>query len=34
MVIGTVVLLSLSVAFGMAVRYADEISAVLSGLGA
>lgn len=34
MVIGTVLLLSLAVAFGMAVRYADEISAVLSGLGA
>ncbi len=34
MVVGTVILLSLAVAFGMAVRYADEISAVLSGLGA
>lgn len=34
MVVGTVLLLSLAVAFGMAVRYADEISAVLSGLGA
>ncbi len=34
MVAGTVILLSLAVAFGLAVRYADEISAVLSGLGA
>ena len=34
MVIGTVLLLSLAVAFGLAVRYADEISAVLSGIGA
>ena len=34
MVAGTVVLLSLAVAFGLAVRYADVISAILSGLGA
>ncbi len=34
MVAGTVILLSLAVAFGLAVRYADEISSILSGLGA
>ena len=34
MVAGTVALLSLAVAFGLAVRYADLISAILSGLGA
>ena len=34
MVAGTVILLSLAVAFGLAVRYADTISSVLSGLGA
>ena len=33
MVVGTVGLLSLAVVFGLAVRYSDEILAVLSGLG-
>lgn len=33
MVIGTVILLSLAVAFGLAVRYSDAITSVLSGLG-
>ena len=34
MVAGTVGLLSLAVVFGLAVRYSDEIKAILSGLGA
>ncbi len=34
MVAGTIVLLSLAVVFGLAVKYSDEILAILSGLGA
>jgi NADH-quinone oxidoreductase subunit L len=33
MVAGTVMLLSFAVVFGLAVRYSDEILAILSGLG-
>ncbi|RLD41864.1 MAG: NADH-quinone oxidoreductase subunit L, partial [Bacteroidetes bacterium] len=33
MVAGTVVMLSLAVVFGIAVRYSDEIKTILSGLG-
>jgi NADH-quinone oxidoreductase subunit L len=34
MVVGTVILLSLAVVFGLAVKYSDEIQVILSGLGA